>query len=240
MATTENGNDNNEPKSAGAQAGEAVVRNENIRREVRDVVVKALSQNRLERDEIRQVIKDTIEGALEQAPEPTKTMAASMQKVADGVEDALATFAEASRLTAEETKGRIDAFTEHDLKRALDDLDGLEDLFSETLKGLAKTGHETTQTMFKDLASHTSRTGSDVSASMNDAREALHNALASARPPRVSDGLRTAQAGVSGFAAVMSGILAGMAEGLAPKPVTPDSDVTPEQTAGADQGKKEG
>lgn len=218
MTKTQNGNDQTGPQDVGTRAGEAVARNEDIRREVRDVVVKALSQSRLERDEVRKVVQDTIEGALDQAPETAKAMAASMQQVAEGIEDALTTFAEASRLTAEEAKSKIDTFTEQDLKRAIEDLDGLENLFSETLRGLAKTGHETTRTMFKDLATHTSRTGSDVASSMKDARDALHNALVAARRPRVSDALHAAQAGASGFAAVVSGILGGMAEGLAPKP----------------------
>lgn len=206
----------NVPNDTHERVREAIERNRNVRNEVREIVVKALDESRLERDDLRQIVRDAMEGALHDAPDTTRETAARIQRVADGIEDALLAFADASRLAAEESGSRIDAFAEQDLKRALDDLQVIEGMVGETVKDLMKSGHETTKIVLGRLARHTSRTGRGVTDAVRDAQDALHNALVSARPLSVSDGLRLARRGASGFAVVMSGILAGMAESLAP------------------------
>lgn len=195
----------------------AVTEGQEIRNEVRAIVTRALSEGKLDRADIRNTLEEAVNGALEAAPETTRPPVDAFKETAHGIEDALATLAEASKLTLEEAQSRVDVFSERDLRRAVEDLRALEVMFAETVADLAKSGTATFRTMLHDFAIHTERTGSDTHASIRAAREAFERALAHSGPPSVPDMARAARSGASTFAAVTSGVLAGLADALAPK-----------------------
>lgn len=200
----------------------AVSRSENIRRQVRDIVVEALAKQRIDRDNVKATMDAVLEGAIEAAPESQKELAEVLKNTVDGMEEALVKAAEASRLAAEESEGRFDSFAEQDLRKAADDLKDLETLFLQTLKDLADSGHATVTTVLRDAVAHAERTGTDLGRAVQEALEALHGPLSRAGRPQLADVERAARAGTASLASIASGILAGIAESLRAEPEEPE------------------
>jgi len=165
----------------------------------------------------RNALEEAVNGALEAARKTTRPPVDALKETAHGIEDALATLAEASKLTLEEAQSRVDVFSERDLRQTIEDLRALEVMFAETVADLAKSGSTTVRTMLHDFAIHTERTGSNTHASIWAAREAVERALVHSGPPSVPDMARAARSGASIFAAVTSGVLARLADALGPK-----------------------
>jgi transcription termination factor NusB len=201
-----------------AKVAEAVGRNENIRRQVRDIVIEALAKKSVDRDSVKNTMDAVLEGAIDAAPEDQKELAEVLKKTVDGMEEALAKAAEASKLAVEESGGRLDSFAEQDLKAAAEDLKDLEALFLQTLKDLAVSGHTTVGTLLRDAVNHAERTGTDIGRAVQEALEALHGPLSQAARPHLADVERAGKAGAASLASIASGILAGIAESLKAEP----------------------
>jgi len=195
----------------------AVELNDDIRSEVRNIVATALGENHLERKNVERTIGAVLDGAIEGSPEGSKELAEVVKKTVAGLDDALAKAASASKLAIEEVGGRVDDFSEQDMKRAIDDLKGLEALFIQTLGDLAKAGHGTAGSILHDLASHAERSGTEIGRSAKEALDALHGALSKTERPHLSDVEKVARTGAASLASVASGILAGLADSLAPE-----------------------
>lgn len=141
---------------------EAVKHSENISAAVRDITIEALSKRHLDFDHIKSVIKAVWEGAEDAAEHQTDHMSDTLKEVAKGLDEALVKSAYASKLAIEETAGRIKDFTEHDLKRAMNDLTGLEDLFIESLSEVANNSKTVASDTLHDLTRHFKNSGTAV------------------------------------------------------------------------------
>lgn len=194
----------------------AVERGDRIREDVRTIVVEALGEHHLDKGNIERTVAAVMEGAIEGAPEGSRELADTMKKTIKGLDEALAKAAEASKLAIEEAVGRAEEFSEQDLKRALDDLNGLEELFLETLGDLAKAGQATAGSVLDDLVKHAERTGTQIGKSVARALRDLQGALSRAERPHLSDMEKAARTGAASVASIASGILAGLADNLAP------------------------
>jgi len=201
-----------------AKVAEAVSRNENIRRQVRDIVTEALAKRSVDRDNVKNTMDAVLEGAIEAAPEDQKELAEVLKKTVDGMEEALVKAAEASKLAVKESEGRLDSFAEQDLKRTAEDLKDLEALFLQTLKDLAESGHTTVTALLRDAINHAERTGTDIGRAAQEALDALHGPLSRAARPHLADVEKAGKAGAASLASIASGILAGIAESLKTEP----------------------
>lgn len=201
----------------------AVGHSDNIRENVRNIVIEALGEHHLDRENVKKTMKAVLEGAIEGAPEGSKELASAMKKTVEGLDEAMANAAQASRLAIEEATSRVDEFSDLDLKRAIDDLRGLEELFLETLGDLAKAGHKTAGSALHDIITHAKRGNTKIGKSVSESLQALHSPLSRAERPHLKDVEKVARTGAASLAAIASGILAGMADSLTPQKQSDDN-----------------
>jgi hypothetical protein len=199
------------------QGREAVEGPQATREAVRDVVVRALSNRPLEEGRVRDVVHAVLEGAVEAAPEGSAESVEALRQAVAGIDDALERAAMASKLAIEEARARAAAFSEQDLKRAVDDLATLDRLYFEALAEVVKSGTKVSTRILGDLAEHLQRTGTRTGAAVREALETLGRPHPPHVPPRPAEVARTARAGAATIAAIGSGILAGLADALGPE-----------------------
>ena len=192
---------------------EAVGKNEDISEAVRKITLDALSKKSLDYDSIRSTLRDVLEGAKMGAKDDGEIKAA-FQQVTSGLDEALAQSAEASKLAIEETAGRIQDFSKQDLKRALDELSGLEDLFIETISEAAKSSQGVVSDAFADLVDHAKNSGTVVGKRIADDVSMLRNKLGQAGKDQASELTDTAKTFSANVASAASGFLAGIAQAL--------------------------
>ncbi|PKM02641.1 MAG: hypothetical protein CVV17_05410 [Gammaproteobacteria bacterium HGW-Gammaproteobacteria-7] len=197
-------------------AREALVGGESIRDAVRDLMVRALGHQPLTQDNIRAVATSVLEGAIAGAPQGSTEAARALREAAEGIDEAIARAAQASHLAIAEAVGRADEFSENDLRQALRDLRELENLFQDVVISVAKGGSSVSRSIVEDLARHFERAGTDTARAVRQAMETGQGAGAH-HLPYLGDMARTTRSGLSTIAAIGSGILSGLSEGLAPR-----------------------
>ncbi|MBN9890216.1 DUF6781 family protein [Salipiger abyssi] len=199
------------------QGREAVEGPQATREAVRDVVVRALSNRPLEEGRVRDVVHAVLEGAVEAAPKGSAESVEALRQAVAGIDDALERAAMASKLAIEEARSQAAAFSEQDLRRAVDDLATLDRLYFEALASVVKNGTKVSARIIGDLAEHMRRTGTRTGAAVHEALAALERPHARHVAPRPTDIAHTARAGAATIAAIGSGILAGLADALGPR-----------------------
>jgi uncharacterized protein YicC (UPF0701 family) len=210
MSTTETQNTKNAARDTVAQKND-------IHNNIRNIVVQALKEGKMQPEEIKETLNEVIEGACEGVNTQSGENGEALKQVVTGVDAALSQVAEASKLAIEEASGNLQEFSDHDLKRALNDLEDLESLFFDTLTEVANRGKETTSETLKNLLSHFQDSGSSVGQSVNEILTGLHRDLARDGRLQKIQAADIAKAAGATFARVSSGILAGIADSLDPK-----------------------
>ena len=183
---------------------------------VSELVFSALSTATAQIDpaHLRRVTRAALEGVGEGAQTGGAGSAEVIRESVAGVEDALLKTAGVSRLAIEEAAGHVEEFSKTDLRRAVDELASLQDLFLDVLGNVAKAGSKTVAVTFADIQRHIHDSGGALGTMLaGNARD-----LQELFPPPARDGL---QAGMesAGKAAeqlgrMASGVLAGIARGL--------------------------
>ncbi len=204
----------NETQSARSAARDVVLQNRDIENEIRQIVVQAVKEGDLQTESIKQVINDVLEGSLEALDAQASVDKESLKQVVSGIDLALSQVAEASKLAIEEASGNIKEFTNHDLKRALNDLKDLEVLFFETLSDVAKKGSETLQETLKEFINHAKNTGSSVSQTVDEILSGLNRTFTQSDRLKNIEAADIAKSAGATIARIASGFLAGIADSL--------------------------
>ena len=195
-------------------ARDSVLRGNDIHNEVRQIVVDALKDGQMEPEHIKQVLQAVVNGAFEGATENEPAAKEVLQQTVAGIDDALSQVAQASSLAIEEAAGNVEEFTEHDLKRALTDLNDLEKLFFDTLGEVAKGGQDLTSNTINNIIDHLQQSSTSVGRTVTETSSHLSDFLSSkGKNIQLADVAKTTGASV---ARVASGLLAGIADSLAP------------------------
>lgn len=193
---------------------EAVGKAEDISEKVRTITIEALSKRQLDYDSIRSTLRDVLKGAKMGVVDDSGNIKDAFQQVSQGLDEALAQSAEASKLAIEETAGRLQDFTQQDLKRAIDELSGLEDLFIETMREAATNSQGLVADTFNDLVSHAKNNGTAVGKRIADDVNVLKDRLGTAGKEQVGEITDAAKLFSANVASAASGFLAGLAETL--------------------------
>ncbi len=198
-------------------ARDTVAKNDNIENSIRDIVVQALKEGKMQPEGIKKTLTAVIEGASEGINAQSGNNGEALKEVIAGIDDALTQVAGASKLAIEEASSNLQEFSDHDLKRALNDLEELEKLFFDTLNEVADKGKETVQKTLNELLSHFQNSGSSVGQSVKEILTDLHHDLSKNGRLQKIQLADIAKSTGATFARVSSGILAGIAESLDPK-----------------------
>ncbi len=195
-------------------AREAAERSGSIRDDVRNLTMEALSQGGLDLEKIKQVVSAVLDGASVGAEMRGVHIRETLSESMAGVDEAIAKSAQASKLALQEAAGHLKVFGKEDLKRALDDVMALEELFLEVTRTVAKESGEVISTTLNELITHAGNSGTAVGQQSREIVETLNRDLTESLRETVSargDAVLKVTAHLSQAAA---GFLEGFAETL--------------------------
>jgi hypothetical protein len=193
---------------------DAVKHGENISDDVRDITVEALSKHHLNYGNIKSVIKAVLEGAKDAVDHRSDDMKDTFKEVIEGLDEALERSAHASKLAIEEMAGNIKDFTEQDLKRAMNDLKGLEDIFFESLTEVAKSSRTMAADTIQNLVNHFKNSGTAVGQRANEEIAALTEQFEKSGKENIAAVSNATRTFTMDVARAASGFLAGLADSL--------------------------
>jgi hypothetical protein len=205
-------------ESLRADIKKAIELGADIQETVRNVTLKALTHGELDTASLRRVAGDVLQGAADGAAHRGAEAKESIQRAIAGLDEAFAKAAEAATLAAKEASGRMREFTSGDLRRAMDNLKGMEDTFLDSLRDAAKAGRDVTSTTLNAFAEHAANSGSAVGRQVQASMEQLNGELGRAAEAQIKEGIETGRATAALLARAASGFLAGIAEMIESRP----------------------
>ncbi|WP_234421716.1 DUF6781 family protein [Parazoarcus communis] len=182
-----------------------------ISERVRGITLQALADGHLDRDAIRAVMDAVVKGAQQGAASRGSEEAQALRQAMQGLDEALASAAEATQLALQEAGKRGEAFSHEVLKQTRDELSALESLFIETLGNAARSANGIARATLQDLNDHARSSGTAVGGRIRSALSELTQSLADTARGQVEDGARI----VRNEAAVLAGLAAGLLRGIA-------------------------
>ena len=202
---------------------------EKLRKAVADATLKALQGRELTLDNVRKVVKAVTQAASAGAaknPAPTVDVEAMLRKAFDGMDAALLKAVEANRKALQQLLDQGAGLRETQVKAALDGVEKMEDLFfgavGKAAQGVAAPLQGPWQQVLKTMKLEGTATGGAAAQTVEQLMGQAQDALRKGR----ATSLRATQALMDSYAAMVSGVLIGMSEGLggtapaaaAPKP----------------------
>ncbi len=212
MGTVNSDTSHNQPLEGAIK--DVVEADNNIRENVRRITLNALSDGKLDLDEISQVTRLVVNGAgvgaVIYGPDGRNPLA----KAVEGLNDALCTAAEASKLAIEEASSHVNTFGKQDLLHAINDLNELETMYLETLNDVAKETSETVSETLNDLVRHGRLSGTAIGQKASETAKLLNDQLSERLSETVSAGVDSASKVTSNLAYAAAGFLEAIAQTL--------------------------
>ena len=196
---------------ASAKQGEA------LRKAVSDATLKALQGRELTLANIRTVLKTVTQAASAGAAQnvlPSVDVEDLLDKAFSGMDAALLQAVEANRKALQQFVDQGVDLKESRLKSALSDLEKMEDVFFSTVSKAAQTAGASLQGPWTQVLETMKLKGTDTGAQAATTIDQLMAQAQSALRDSRALGVRTAQALMDSYSAVVSGVLIGMSEGL--------------------------
>jgi hypothetical protein len=192
---------------------QAVAQGESLRSTVRDVTLQALQSRELSLAQIKSVIASVTQGVNLGAIQGKLDTDKVFSQALAGMDDALLKVVEASRVALNQITGERE-FRDSHLKKALDDLERLEDEFLATVKKAAAGAGAPVRSQWggvlEEQMSAGTATGQQVMAMMEQYGSQIQKAARAQRDA----GFRAAHALAQNFATLASGVLIGLTEAM--------------------------
>jgi hypothetical protein len=190
---------------------------ETLRKAVSEATLKALQGRELTMENVRKVLKSVTQAASTGAEKnalPGVDVEALLDKAFAGMDAALLKTVDAQRRALQQFVEQGLAVQDKPMKTALDNLQKMEDMFFTTVGKAAKDAGGALQAPWQQVieAMKLKGTGTGMQAA-SSVEELMSQAQSALREGR-SAGLRQAQAMLDSYAALVSGVLIGMSEGL--------------------------
>jgi hypothetical protein len=190
---------------------------ETLRKAVAEATLKALQGRELTLQNIRGVLKSVTQAASTGAAQnalPQVDVEGLLEKAFDGMDSALLQAVEAHRKALQQFADRGVELQQGRLKTALADLEKMEDTFFSTVSKAAAGAGGTLQGPWTHVLDAMRQKGTQTGVQADATVEALLARTQDAMRSSRALGLRTAQALVDSYSALVSGVLIGMSEGL--------------------------
>jgi hypothetical protein len=196
---------------ASARQGEA------LRKAVQEATLKALQGRELTLKNIQGAIKQVSEAAAqgaEQNPLGAQQMEPLLAKAVAGMDAALLQAVEANRRALQQLIEYGAGMRETQVKKAMSDLEKMEDMFFSTVRKTVVDGASPLQFAWAHVLDKVQSKGSGTGAHAAQTVEQLTDQAQAALREGRAMGLKTAQALLDSYAALASGVLIGMAQGM--------------------------
>lgn len=198
-------------------ASECVKQGENLRAGVRELTLKALQTRELSLGQIKQVVKSVAEGVNLGASGAGGDAGRVLADALAGMDDALLRAAQASQIALQQLGNAGEDFDQSQMKKALDDLEHMEDEFLGTVRQASEGAGAQLKGQWagvlQNMKAGGTETGAQVAGMMQQYGEQMQAAMRSQRRA----GLKTAHLLGQNFATLASGVLSGLTEALQKK-----------------------
>lgn len=195
-----------------AAARDVVAAGQEIQDKVRNLTVEALRAGSLEGERVKQVVQAVLEGAKEGAEQHGEQLKSALSRAVAGLDDALAKSASATKLAIEEAAGHIRDFSQHDIKRAMNDLEGLESTLIDVVRDAAKSSSDLVNRILNDLASHARNSGTAVGRQATESMAHLRDQWRRSGRESLLAGADAAKSASARIARAAGDFLAGLAD----------------------------
>jgi len=196
---------------ASARQGEA------LRKSVQEATLKALQGRELTLKNIQAAVKQVSQAAAQgavQNPMGAQQMEPLLAKAVAGMDEALLQVVEANRRALQQLVEYGAGVRETQVKKALSDLEKMEDMFFSTVRKAVVDGASPLQSAWAHVLDKVQTKGSGTGAHATQTVEQLTDQAQAALREGRAMGLKTAQALLDSYAALASGVLIGMAQGM--------------------------
>ncbi len=192
---------------------QAVAQGESLRSTVRDLTLQALQSRELSLAQIKSVIGSVAEGvnlgAIQGQLDADKVFAQAL----GGMDDALLKVVEASRIALHQITGERE-FRDSHLKKALDDLERLEDEFLATVKKTTTGAGAPFKSQWTGALEQSMSAGTATGAQVMSMMEQYGDQVRKAARAQRDAGFRAVHALAQNFATLASGVLIGLTEAM--------------------------
>jgi uncharacterized protein DUF6781 len=195
-------------------AGESVRQGENLRAAVRELTLNALKSRELTLAEIKRVLKAVTEGVNLGAAASRLDPARVLGEAFAGMDEAVLKAVQANHLALQSLAAQGQNLRESHVKKALDELERLEDDFLATVKEATRSGSQRVREQWAALLRQQeaagTQTATQIEATLEQFGARVHQAVKQQR----RTALKAAEALTENFTTLASGILIGLTEGL--------------------------
>lgn len=185
-----------------------------IAERVRAITLAALTEGRLDGEALRGVMNAVLEGAQKGAMPVDAERSAAFREAMRGLDEAMASAAQATQLAMQEAIGRSAGLSREGLRKALEPFSTLEhDFIGALTEAARKTSGEARATL-TELAEHMRHSGTAAGARVGDALAELAHASSRLAWSQLEGGMQTLRNQADLIAGLAAGVLRGLADRL--------------------------
>lgn len=207
----------NDIESLAAEVREALGSGEHVQETVHRLTLKAMHARHVDPHSLQRIVTAVMQGVHDGATQHllhtvNQAQAAKTQISAAiaGLDTALASFAQASKLAIEEAAGQARKYSDNELTRTRSDLEGLENLFLDTLHHTASTAQGLIADILHDLGTHARNNGTAVGSQLRETLATLAQQIAAVGHAQLETGVTLAQKTAEFVGKFASGVLSGI------------------------------
>jgi hypothetical protein len=205
----------NEEIRAAAHASMAA--GDHIRERVRDLTLQALQSRRLDLHGMREVIRSMTEGISVGAEQRGHDVRAALSAAFSGMDQAMSKAAHASSLALKEMTERSREFSDTELRHGLERMRQMEGDFLDAVRQVSAAAGGNVRGEWQELVAHAQRAGTDTGRVISETARDFSARLTETVSEGAIAGMEAARQFGERFAALASGMLAGMAEAIRPE-----------------------
>jgi len=195
-------------------ASEAVEQGENLRAKVRDLTLRALQARELSLSAIKQVLRSVTEGVNLGAAKAKIDVEKPLADALAGMDDALQKAVSASQIALERLFDHGAEFEDSRIRKALGDLDRMEDEFLRVVRQSARGASDQVKTQWAGVLKHLPAGGTAAGARAQEAATKFAEQMRSSLREQRAGAAKFTHGLSKSYGTLASGILIGMSEGL--------------------------
>jgi hypothetical protein len=195
-------------------ARESVKQGENLRSTVRELTLNALKSRELTLAEIKRVVKTVTEGVNLGAATAKIDAERVLGEALAGMDEAVLKAVQANHLALQQLSAQGQNLRESHVKKALAELERLEDEFLASVKEAAKKGSKQIKDQWATVLQQKQTAGTETAAQIEATMEEFGNRMHEAVKQQRRTALKAAEVMAENFTTLASGILIGLTEGL--------------------------
>ena len=194
-------------------ASESVASGEAIRERVRELTLQALQARRLDLHGMREVMRAMTEG-ISLGAQRRGDVRQALSEAFAGMDQAVSKAAHASSLALKEMSARGREFTDTELKQGLERMRSMEGDLLSAVRDISQATGGAVKSEWESLSAHLQNAGTDTGRVVSQTARDFSARLTSVMGEGAVAGMEAARQFGERFAAMTSGILAGMSEAL--------------------------